>query len=535
MWLLDRFKNLLLVLFFLAPAGVAFFLVQSLAIEGEADFTFVNQGEVASLDPAISTAFSEGRIITALFEGLVTLDPVTLEPRPGVAERWEFTADGRVYTFFLREDARWSDGTPLTAGDFLFSWRRFLAPETAAPYAYFLWSVVEGAEAYSKGLRGGETALGLAAPDARTFIVRLRAPCPFFLYLVAIYPLCPVDRRCIEEHGEKEWLKPEKIVSNGPFRVRERRIKDRIRLEKNLHYWDSQQVALDTIDALAVESPITALNLYLTGDVDWINVVPPIAIADLRERPDFSEALNLGTNFLRFNTTCAPLEKKAVRRAIHLAIDRRELVDGVLKGDQTPATSFVPPGIPGYKPACVAGCEPSAARVALARAGYSAGEGFPELRLLYSMGETNRDLAEVIAMQLRRHLGIRVHPASQERKVYFLSQSTLDYDIVLCSWVGDYLDPSNFLEVFASGSGNNRTGWGSAGYDALLQSAASEMDTERRAGLLAEAETILLEALPITPLYYRTTTNMIKTCWEGYADNLLDVHPLKYLRRSGGS
>jgi oligopeptide transport system substrate-binding protein len=251
----------------------------------------------------------------------------------------------------------------------------------------------------------------------------------------------------------------------------------------------------------------------------------------VKDRPDFTLTPNLGTNFLRFNLTHPPLDDRRVRQAIHLAVDKGELVRYVLKGGQIPATSFVPPGIPGYGPPECEPPDPERARALLAEAGFPGGEGFPELNLLYSAGETNRDIAEVIALQLRRNLSIRIHPSAQERKGYFVSQNTLAYQICFCSWLGDYLDPSTFLDIFRSESGNNRTAWRNGEYDALLSRASGERDPEERARLLAEAESILLDEMPLAPLYFRTTANMIKPGWEGYFDNIQDVHPLKHMRR----
>ncbi len=529
----DRARTTIL-LFLLAAPGAGLVLLLLGQDRSKADFTFVNQCEVASLDPAICTEIPEGRIIMALFEGLATFDPKTLEPQPGMARSWDISDDGLTYTFHIRPGLLWSDGTPLNSRDILYSWLRFLEPATAAPYAFLLYRVA-GARAFCTGDEENRSAdpgdIGLRAPDDLTFIVRLESPCPYFLNLVAFYPLYPVCRSCIERHGPSEWLKPERLVSNGPFRVRERSLKDRIRLERNPFYWDRKNVAVGTIDALAIDSPITALNLYLTGAADWINVVPPRAIPALKDRSDFSFTDNLGTNFLRFNTTREPLDDSRVRRAIQLAVDSRELVEGVLKGGQTVATSFVPRSIPGYTPPEEETFNPERARRLLAEAGYPGGKGFPRFSLLYSMSETTRDLAEVIAIQLKRNLSIHVHPASQERQVYRLSQRTLDYHICLCSWLGDYLDPSTFLDVFSAESGNNRTGWTNGDYDTLLRRAASELNRKTRAGLLARAETILLAEAPIAVLYHRCTSNMISPEWEGYENNILDVHPLKFLRR----
>lgn len=518
----DRIKTGLILSALLLPVALAFYAGLDTQL-GRADFVFVNQGEVSSLDPALATGIPEGRLIMAISEGLTSLHPGTLEPLPACAQSWEISGDGKTYTFQLRSGLTWSNAVPLTAHDFLRSWTRLLDPMTASSYAYLLWDV-KGAKDFTESRAGPEN-LGLEAPDDCTFIVRLERICPYFEILAAFYPLFPV------EGNTDSWLDPASIVTNGPFRMEARLLKDRIRLKKNPHYWDADRVKIETIDALAVTSSMTALNLYLTGDVDWINNVPPVVLPFVRDREDFTLSPNLGTNFLRLNTTVSPLNDVKVRKAIHLAVDKASLTRYVLKGGQHPATSFVPPGIPGYAPPVVKGYDPEAARRLLAEAGFPGGEGFPELNLLYIANETSRDIAEVITLQLRTNLKVTIHPTAQERKGYFVSQNSLDYDLCLCSWLGDYLDASTFLDVFRSNSGNNRTGWKNSDYDALMERAAGEMDRSRRADVMAEAERLLLTELPLAPLYFRTTANMIKNGWTGYHDNIQDVHPLKYMER----
>lgn len=525
----DRIKILLIPAFLLLPLCAAFYAGFESRME-RADFVFVNQGELSSLDPALATGIPEGRILMAICEGLTSLHPKTLEPVPACAESWELSEDGRTYTFRLREGLAWSDGRSLDAGDFVFSWHRLLDPATASSYAYLLWNV-EGGKEFNSGRSSLREIPGLEARDPLTFVVHLDDPCSYFPVLAAYYPLFPVDADCIRRHGEEEWLLPEHITTNGPFRVKARYLKDRIRLERNAHYWDAANVGVETIDALAVTSPITALNLYLTGEVDWINHVPSIVLPFVKERKDFTLTPNLGTNFLRFNVTRPPLDDARVRRAIHLAIDKDALVEYVLKGGQEAATSFVPPGIPGYEPPKIAVHDTARARSLLGEAGFPGGAGFPDLNLLYIASESSRDVAEVIALELKKNLNIRIHPTAQERKGYFVSQNSLSYHLCLCSWLGDYLDPSTFLDVFLSSSGNNRTGWRSGEYDALLSRAAGEQDKTARIAMLVRAEALLLEERPLAPLYFRTTANMIKPEWEGYYDNIQDVHPLKYIRR----
>jgi len=444
----------------------------------------------------------------ALFEGLTSLDPKTLEPLPACAESWDLSEDGKVYTFHLRKNLKWSNNQPLTSQDFFYSWKRLLDPKTASSYAYLLWDLAED---------------GILIPDEYTFTVRLKSPCPYFLVLTAFYPLFPVFAQ--SEHDNVN------VVCNGPYIVKLRLLKDRIRLVRNPNYWDRANVRINSIDALAVTSPMTALNLYLTGEVDWINNVPPIVTPFVSKREDFTLTPNLGVNFLRFNTTQPPLGNIKVRNAIRLAINKKELTQYVLKGGQLPANSYVPPGVPGYESPLTTVFDPVRAKKLLKEAGFPEGKNFPELNILYSSDETNRDICEVIALQLKKNLNIRIHPSAQERKGYFVSQNSLSYHICFCSWLGDYLDASTFLDVFLSNSGNNRTGWRSKEYDSLLKRASSELIQKERAAIMSKAEKILLDESPLAPLYFRTTANMISRKWAGYFDNIQDVHPLKHIRR----
>ncbi len=520
-----------------------------------ADVVFNNSTEISTLDPATVTGVPEGRILRAIFEGLTIKDPLTLEARPGMAERWEVSADGLVYTFHLRPDALWTNGDPVTAHDFVYSWKRFLDPRTAAEYAYQLWYVV-GAEAFSTQvgpdgapLNGFDT-VGIRALDTLTLEVRLAAPTPFFLQLTAFYPLYPVNRRNIEEAQaafpdtwQYEWLRPERLVTNGPFVIKERRVNDRIRLVKNTRYWAADEVALNTIDALAIESYLTGLNLYLSGEVDWINLVPASLVPRLLPREDFDPTPYFGSYFYRVNTTKPHLADKRVRRALALAIDRRAITEKIVKSGQRPWYSFVPYGMEGYTaqsfarassaqgnadgdagdgPAQLAADQAEAVRL-FAEAGYGPGaRPFPTIELHYNTSETHRDIAEVVADTWKRVLGIDAKLLNQEWKVYLDTQSNLGYDVSRSAWIGDYLDPNTFLDMFVTGGENNKTGWGNAEYDALIRRSRFEVDPSARRELLEAAERILMDELPILPIYSYVTQNVVNPRLGGFPGNLLD-------------
>ena len=506
-----------------ASGGLA---LGSRSLADRADFAFCNQQELQSLDPAVTTGTPEARILAALYEGLVRADPATGEPLPGMAERWTVAEDGLTWTFAVRRGSLWTNGDPVTARDFEYGFRRVLDPRTAAPYADVLWCL-RGAREFSSGSAGPE-ALGVRAEDDATLVLELVRPMPQLLALLAMAPLLPVHRGCVETWG-REWVRPEHIVTNGPFRLVERRVRDRLRLVRHEGYWGRDEVGLRSIDAYAAEGITTQLNLYLTGQVDWMIKPPTSLYGALLPRPDAVRGPQAGTTFMRFNTTRRPFDDPDVRRALTLALDREALARDVMRGGELPATSFVPAGLGSYVPAPLAPADLAAARELLARAGYPGGAGFPEFELLYPHNESTRDFCEAVAAQWRDRLGLRPHLVNQAWKVYLDSTRQLAYDVAWGAWTADYLDATSFLDCFQGGVGNNRTGWSSARYDALLVQAAGEREPGPRAARLAQAEAVLLDELPIAPVYQRICLNLVSGRVRGFHDNVLDLHPLRDL------
>ncbi len=529
----DRNRNLfgvaLLGLLF-AGAGLAL----SGAGHDRADLTFTNGTEPQSLDPAVVSGVPEGRILRGLFEGLTTPDPRTLEPRPGMAESWEVSEDGRTYTFHIRKGMSWSDGSPFTSADFLWSWKRFLKPETAAKYAQLLW-YVENGKAYFEGRLKDFRKVGIKAPDPYTFVVRLERPAAFFLALTSFYPLFPVHRASVEAHP-RSWHRPGRLVCNGPFVLAERRIRDRIRLLRNERYWDREHVRLESIDILPVEDSGTALNLYMTGMVDWITDVPNHVVRDLMSRPDFNPVLYFGTYFYRINLKNKdPVKRRflgdrRVRLALSLAMDRAEICERVTRSGQKPAFGIVPPGVPGYEPARLPGPDPARARALMREALSELGmDSPPTLTILYNTSEAHKDIAEVLQSQWRKVLGLNVRLENQEWGTYLDSQKTLSYDLCRAAWIGDYLDPNTFLDLWMAGSGNNNTGYEDPAFDALVEKANATLDRKRRMALLHEAEAKVLHDLPILPIYTYATRYMVRPWVKGFHPNALNLHPLKDL------
>lgn len=497
-----------------------------------ADFTFVLPQENSTVDPAAARTVSDAWVVSALFDSLTRLDPETLEPRPGAARAYEVSEDGRRWTFAIDPEARWSDGRPVTAGDFVHGWRRVLGPSSESSFGELL-DCVEGAREWRRGEASAE-ALGVAAPDDGTFVVRLRYPVPYFASLTAHFAFAPARPDLVGD-GRGADRGDGEVVGNGPYRLELRRVRDRLRFRRNEHHPRGRRAAFDIVEARVVEEPQTAVNLYLTGAVDWVNAIPSSLAPRLAGRDDFHVSLTLSTTLLRLNVTRPPLDDPRVRRALDLALDRDALCRFVYRAGERPARSFVPPGFAGYSAARGGDEDAAAARALLAEAGFPGGDGFPELELLHTASDAYAAPAEAIARQLAQTLGVRLRAAPQEHRVCIDSQKTLRYDVCLANWVGDYPDPTTFLDIFRAGSPNNRTGWADPEYDAILDRAAAATNADARADLLRAAEARLLEAAPLVPICYRSQPNLVRPDIRGFSENLLDLHPLEALSRAEGA
>lgn len=503
--------------------------------EPPADIVVVNGNEPESLDPAIVTGVSEMRLTKALFEGLLRLNAKTARPEPGLADRWEVSHDGKVYTFHLRTNACWSTGEAITTADVVFSWLRALDPRTAADYAGQLFYLV-GAEDYYLGKIKDPAQVGIQALDERTLRVELKSPLAFFLDLCCFSTLGVVPRHAIEEFGD-QWLSARPLPCSGPYQLVVWRLNDKVRLRKNPHYWDAAQTRNELVDVLPIGSPNAALNFYETGlaDIVWDKDLIPLELLDvLVKRPDFHTYDYLGTFFYRFNVTHKPLDDLRIRKAFALATDKRRIVNKLTHGRQKPADHFVPNGVAHYQSPEGIPFDPERARALLAEAGFPGGKGFPRIQFVFFAGGTSGgNLQEKIAVELqqswREVLGIQVQLRQIERKVFYSAQSRLDYDMSVSSWIGDYNDPNTFLDLYTSNSGNNRTGWKNARYDSLIAQANTEPNLDRRAELFKQAETVLIaEDIPIVPLYFYTGYNYFDPKKiGGLYQNLLDEHPFQ--------
>ena len=491
--------------------------------------------DVSELDPQIVTGVADFNTVLALFEGLVDLDPRTLAPVPAVAESWSVAPDGLEWTFHLRPDVRWTDGTPLTAETFVASWRRLLTPTLAAEYASLLYPVVN-AEAFHRGQLADFGQVGLTAPDSRTLRLRLVHPEPHLLEALALPPLFPVPGHVIERCGPaagrgNTWTRPATFVGNGPFRLTEWRPGQVVIAAKNPAYRAAAEVRLNGVRIFTVENLDTEERMFRSGQLHVVSALPVTRIESWqRENPAvLRREPFLGTDFFRLNVSQPPLDDRRVRRALALALDREALVARALRSTKLPAHSLVPPGLAGYTPADGLRSDAAVARRLLAEAGYPGGKGAPPITILFNSSAQHRAVCEVVQEMWRQELGLDVRLENQEKKVVHDAQRSGAFQVLRSSWTADYPAAEAFLAVFTATSGNNHTHWANAGYDRLLAEAARATDPVARAAGQRQAETFLLAEVPLIPLYHYINFYLVDRAVHGWEGNALDRRPLKQL------
>ena len=480
-------------------------------------------------DPAMMSGQPDGRFARMVFEGLTTNDPQTLEPRPGQAYRWEISADGLTYTFHLRPGLVWSDGVPVTARDYVWSWRRVLSPATASRNAGNLYSI-RNAESFNKGLLADSTQVGVAAPDDSTFVVTLRDPTAYFLFLTSYYTFMPTPRHVVERHGVR-WTRIENLVGNGPFLWAYWRQNDRYEFRPNPRYWDRAHVHLELSVAYTVDDLNTSTNLYKSGATDWnpSGYIPSQYLSFMSPYADYRQGRYQAIYFYSINCTRKPFDDVRVRRALNFAIDRDAITQDLLKGSRDSWGNLTPSGYPDYVAPPPVSFDPERARAELAAAGFPGGRGFPRFTILFNTSEDHKRIAEAIQAMWKRELGVNVELENQEWGSYLQNTTVLNYDVARRSWIGDYLDPNTFLQLLRTGEGNNRSGWSDPEYDALLEQASRTLDTGRRAALMREAEARALAGSAFLPIYHYSTTELVKPWVRGIYKTALDIHPLTHV------
>ena len=493
--------------------------------------------EPRDLDPQVLVSFNDMKIILALFEGLTAIDETTSEAIHAAAARWDISPDNLTWTFHLHPNLTWSDGTPLTAPDFVFSLRRALAPFLAAEYAYVLYPIA-GAEAYHSGDSTSFDTVGVKAPDDLTLVVTLERPNAALAAILALPVAFPVPAHVITAGGRRfdnrinPWTRPGALVGNGPYTLTTWEPNQRIVVTRNPRYRADATTTLNSVVFYPYESAAAQESAFRAGQLHLTSSVPLSRLAAYRATNSALLRVDpfLETGFLRFNTTRPPFNDPRVRRAFSLAINRTAIATQVLPSGQLPAPRFTPPDTAGYTAFTVIPHDLAAARSLLAEAGFPDGVGFPPVELMTFTREVNQLTSEALQQMWTRDLGIRVTLAMKEQRVWLDDERQLNYALSLGRWIGDYVDPGTFLDLFLSNSGNNATGWADPAYDLLITAASSEPELAARHALYDQAETLLLAAAPIAPIYHGTQAYLIAPSVRGWQESLLGFHRYHFLK-----
>lgn len=484
-----------------------------------------NGADPADIDPQITTGSVEHRIEGGLFEPLVTKNLTTLEIEPAIAESWTVSDDGLVYEFKIRENAKWSNGDDLVADDFVQSWRRVLSPRLGSEWATYLY-VLKNGEEYHTGKITDFSEVGVEAVSEKVLKVTLSGPAPYFLQLLDHNCMYPVHIKTILKHGEFDerstpWTRPENFVGNGPFVPVEWVPNKAFVMAKNPLYWNQERIKLTEVHIVPVEGTLAMERMYRAGQLHMVEKLPPAKIAAYKNDPALHSFPLYGTYFYRFNTTVKPLDDVRVRQALSYSINREQITKTITRGGEPVMRSLVPI-TPTYEPSYQFPENVGLAKKLLAEAGFPDGKGFPKLVLTYNTQEEHQKIAVAIQQMWKKNLGIDIQLQNQEWKVFLSNQHHMNYQISRASWVGDYVDPNTFLEIFITTSGNNETGWASAEYDALIRAASLEKDADERIKIMQAAEKIIMTELPIMPIYGYSWNRLVSPSVQNWNDNVQD-------------
>ena len=497
--------------------------------DGDEKVLYLNNGEEpTSFDPPIGFNAVSWNALNNLMEGLTRLGK-NHEPEPAAAENWEVSDDGKVYTFFIREDAKWSNGDDLTASDFVYAWKRLLDPETASGAA-FLGYFIEGGEAFNTE-KGTADDVKVEAVDEKTFKVTLTSPQAYFLSVITNPAFFPINEKTAKENPE--WFaEAESFVGNGPFILSEWKHDSHMIMKKNPEYWDADSVNLDKVNWAMVNDTTTEYQMYTNGELDTSDV-PPEMSGQLIKEDKVKVEEQAGLYFFRFNVEKEPFQNINIRKAFAMATDQKQLVDYVTKNEEEPAYGFVAPGFkdPSGKDFREINGDLMVTDVNKAKELLAKGleeenyDKLPEVTLTYSTGDdTHKKIAEALQQMYKENLSVDVKLANLESNVFAEDQKALKLQFSRSSFLADYADPINFLENFQTGHSMNRTGWSSEKYDELIKKAKLESDEKKRYELMYEAEQILMGEMPIIPIHFYNQLYL-------QADGVTDIirHPVGYL------
>lgn len=516
-------------------AGAALLALMASGACAEVVFNRGNSADPESLDPHKTSTTYEANILRDLFMGLMVQN-AKAEVEPGAAESYSVSPDGKTYTFKMRQGALWSDGTPVTADDFVFSWRRLVDPATAAEYAYMLAPVVN-AEDITAGKKKPEE-LGVRAVDPGTFEVTLNAATPYFLEMLTHQSTYALSKANVEKFGA-DFVKPGNLVSNGAYVLKEFIPNDHITAVRNDKFYDAANVKIDVVNFIPTEDRSTAMKRFEAGELDSNDDLPTEQLADLKAK--FGDQIHigpyLGTYYYAFKLDKAPWDNVRLRHAVSMAIDRDYLAEKVWQNTMLPAYSFVPPGISGYQPRPADYASQSQldredeARKILTELGYGPDKPL-KMEIRFNTSENHKNTAVAIQEQLKP-LGIEVTLLNTDTKTHYAHlEQHGDFDIARAGWIADYKDPENFLALCKTGTGNNYSGYSDKDYDRLMGEAAAAATPDARMLALSDAEAIgVARDLCVVPLLFYSYHNLVSSRIKGWEQNVMDVHPTRYLTK----
>jgi oligopeptide transport system substrate-binding protein len=500
------------------------FLAGSIALAQPATpaktFTFRIPGEPETLDWNRAHTMVETYLLMNLMEGLLTFDS-NFKVAPALAQSWTKSEDGRTYTFKLKPGVKWSDGVPLRAADFVYSWKRLLSPLTAASYAYFLFDI-EGAEYFYKGTIKDFNEVGVKALDDQTLRVKLARPVAHWIYIPTFWVTFPLRQDVVEKHGEA-WARPGRMVTLGPFTLAEHDHDVKIVMTANPSY-HGQKGNVEQAVGLIVKDDSTALSLYESGKFDFLTDISTLDLKRLAGRPDLKAFPYLKTGYLGFTVNKFPFTNPKVRRAIAMAIDKRS-VPQILHGGQVPASSFVPPRMMGHSPSIGLPFDPAKARAELKASGFDPSKRGAPIELILPNWDKQLTLAQFIQSELKKNLGMDIAIQPFDHKTFRAQLDLHSYPMFEGSWSADFPDPDNFMSVFLGSSGNNRTTWKNEKFDERVLEARNLTDAKARERAYNETQKLLIEEQAvIVPLYYEPNMALVRQRVKG-----LELNPLNYL------
>lgn len=521
---MKKFFTFLLATFFLTSSAFA-----------EMVYHRGNSHEPGSIDPRLSETVYDYNIGLDLFEGLVTFDAGG-RVVPGVAEKWDISEDGTTYTFHFRDNAKWSNGDPVTPSDFIYSLRRNADPKTAGPYAWMLYPI-KNFKDVNTGKNKDVTSIGVKAVDDKTLQITLTKITPYFLSVLSHSQGFPVPQKVVEKYG-KNWTKNENFVSNGAFKLVAWRPQQNLEMIRNPHFHSADTVKIDRVFFYPTEDKAAALRKFRAGELDSQEQIPHGQIKWIKKNlsEEYRPSPYLYTEYYAFNTKVKPFDDVRVRKALSMAIDRKVLCENVRQMSDIPAYGFVPPNVPGFNSQLAEFSKltqkqrDEKARELLAEAGYTKDNPL-EFELRYNTDVNNEKAAIAISAMWKQKLGVKAKLFNSETAIHYNELKQHNFTVARAAWAGDYVDPQNFLFLLSSPAKNYNYGqFNNEEFDQYMLKASTTLDAKERMKLMEKAEKVAMKHQPVAPLFHKASEHIVATYVKGWEDNVRDLHLSRYLR-----